>query len=59
MSEPREIDRWRELADLLGLPPDANPPPAPKPAAPPTAQSRYDEPEPDVMEEYTPEARAP
>jgi len=35
MSETQEKDRWRELADLLGLPPDENPQPAPMSPPPP------------------------
>jgi len=36
MSDAHEKDRWRELADLLGLPPDSHEP-APKQAPPPPA----------------------
>src|SRR4051794_20452263 len=47
MSEPREKDRWRELADLLGLPPDEQ---APPPARQERAQAEATPSEPEVPE---------
>jgi len=55
MSDRSEKDRWNELADLLGLPPDqktpgaAAPPPSPPPASPPpeAPKRRHVEPTPE------------
>src|SRR5262245_54882960 len=49
MSDTHDRERWRELADLLGLPPDekepaAPPPAAPLPAAPPAASRAPEKP---------------
>lgn len=51
MSDVNNKDHWRELADILGLPPDDNPPPAkPAPEPPPPALRPEPEPAPPAAE---------